>query len=289
LFKVDATGSETDLYNFRGYFGGGRPDGEIPEGVLTADPAGNFYGTTPFGGRHSSGTIFMLSKTGTETVLYNFTGSADGARPYSGVVRDAAGDLFGTTYFGGKGPCVGGCGTVFELSAARVFKTLHAFSGMSDGGNPYAGLILDAAGNLYGTTELYGDNRCGGGNGPGCGVVFDLSPSGTETVLHAFSGSPDGRNPYTALVRDNRGDLFGTTSFGGDTQCNGGYTCGVVFEVHASGKETVLHTFTGGRADGEVPYGGLARDGSGHLFGTTVSGGVGPCSGGCGIVFELSP
>ena len=107
--------------------------------------------------------------------------------------------------------------------------------------------------------------------------------------LHTFTGSPDGRNPYTRLIADARGNLYGTTSFGGDTQCNGGYSCGVVFEVRANGTERVLHAFTGGTTDGEVPYGGLVRDAAGNIYGTTVSGGTGLCSQGCGVVFELRP
>jgi len=289
VFKLDTSGNETVLHDFRSVFKG-KPDGQSPEGVLVADAAGNLYGTTPFGGPNSAGTIFKVHPGGSETVLYFFTGNSDGARPYSGVIRDAKGNLFGVTYFGGLSGCTGGCGTVFEFNTASgVLTTLYAFTGQADGGNPYGGLIQDRAGNFYGTTELNGDNQCSGGNGPGCGVVFELSPAGVETVLHAFTGSPDGRNPYTRLVMDDHGNLFGTTTFGGDSSCNKGYSCGVVYEVRRTGKEIVLHAFTGGRKDGEVPYGGLARDAAGNLYGTTVSGGTGACSGRCGTVFKLVP
>ncbi len=289
VFKLDSAGNETMLHDFRSVFKG-KPDGQSPEGDLVADAAGNLYGTTPFGGPDASGTIFEIDALGKETVLYSFTGGADGARPYSGVTRDAAGNLYGVTYFGGSDSCVGGCGTVFEFDTATgALTTLHAFTGQADGGNPYGGLIQDAAGNFYGTTELNGDNACSGGNGPGCGVVFELGSSGVETVLHAFEGSPDGRNPYTRLVMDGHGNLFGTTAFGGDSACNKGNSCGVVYEVDKNGKETVLHSFKGGRKDGEVVYGGLVRDRAGNLYGTTVSGGIGSCSRGCGMVFKLAP
>lgn len=290
VFKIDTTGGETLLHQFRGNFGSGKPDGQSPEGSLVSDAAGNLYGTTPFGGRYHSGTVFMLGKGGVETILHSFNGRGDGGRPYSGVIRDAAGNLYGTTYFGGSGSCVGRCGTVFKLTSAGALSTLYAFAGKADGGNPYGGLVRDDAGNLYGTTELYGNIACNHrGGGPGCGGVFKLDQTGHLTVLHTFAGSPDGSEPYTRLVMDKRGSLYGTTSFGGDSACNGGYSCGVVFEVSADGTETVLHAFTGGQTDGEVPYGGLVRDAAGNLYGTTVSGGVGPCSQGCGTVFKLTP
>ncbi len=288
MFRIDPAGHETVVYSFKGN-AANQGDGQGPEGVLTADGQGDLYGTTPFGGPNFVGTIFKIDVTGRESVLYAFTGGADGARPYSGVVRDSAGDLFGTAYFGGNAGCVGGCGTVFELDAAGRFHVVYAFTGQTDGGNPYAPPLLDARGDLYGTTELYGDAQCSGGNGPGCGVVFRLTHKGKLTVLRAFASTPDGRNPYTALVRDARGKLYGTTAFGGDPKCNGGYTCGVVYEIAPSGGETILHTFTGGKGDGEVAYGGVVPDAAGDLYGTTVSGGIGACSRGCGVVYRLKP
>lgn len=290
VFKIDQSGTETILHEFGGNFGSGPVDGQGPMGGLVSDRAGSLYGTTPFGGKDSSGTVFKLSKSGTETVLYSFTGAADGARPYSGVIRDAAGNLYGVTYFGGHGLCTGGCGTVFKLTRAGSLTTLYQFKGTKDGGNPRGGLVMDVAGNLYGTAQNYGDLNCNkrGGN-PGCGTVFKLNPSNKLTVLHTFSGSPDGATPSESLTIDNEGNIYGTASFGGDESCNGGYSCGVAFEVSASGQESVIYTFTGGATDGEVPYGGLVRDSSGNLYGTTVSGGTGPCSQGCGLVFKLSP
>jgi uncharacterized repeat protein (TIGR03803 family) len=290
VFEIHKGGKERLLYQFQGNFGSGKGDGQGPMGGLVADGAGNLYGTTPFGGANESGTIFRVTKSGVETVLYSFTGEGDGARPYSGVIRDDAGNLYGVAYFGGQGECTGGCGTVFELQASGAFETLYRFAGGADGGNPIGGMAMDAAGNLYGTAQNFGDTGCNkrGGN-PGCGTVFKISAARKFKVLHVFGGSPDGATPSENVILDAQGNLYGTTSFGGDKRCNGGYSCGTVFEVEAGGTESVLHAFTGGAKDGEVPYGGVIRDQAGDLFGTTVSGGVGPCNRGCGIVFELSP
>jgi uncharacterized repeat protein (TIGR03803 family) len=290
VFEVDKRGAETLLYQFQGNFGSGKGDGQGPKGGLVSNAAGNLYGTTPFGGAYESGTVFSVTKRGKERVLYSFTGYDDGGRPYSGVVRDAAGNLYGVAYFGGNQQCTGGCGTIFKLDNAGTLTTLYRFKGTKDGGNPIGGLVMDAAGNLYGTAQNYGNLKCNkrGGN-PGCGTVFKLGPANKFTVLHDFAGSPDGAVPSESLILDEQGNLYGTTSFGGDETCNGGYSCGVAFEVSASGHESVLYSFTGGKNDGEVPYGGLARDAMGNLYGTTVSGGVGPCSQGCGVVFKLTP
>jgi uncharacterized repeat protein (TIGR03803 family) len=290
VFKIDKAGNESVMYDFKGNFGSGNADGQGPMGGLVSDTSGNLYGTTPFGGKYESGTVFEITKSGSEKVLYSFAGGGDGARPYSGVIRDVAGNLYGVTYLGGHTHCTSGCGTVFELDSSGSFATLYQFKGGQDGGNPRGGLVMDANGNLYGSAQNYGDLSCNkrGGN-PGCGTIFEMTPTRKFMMLHSFGGSPDGATPSESLTLDKKGDVYGTTSFGGDQSCNGGYSCGVVFEIGASGQELVLHKFAGGKNDGEVPYGGLARDFSGNLFGTTVSGGVGPCNRGCGVVFKLAP
>jgi uncharacterized repeat protein (TIGR03803 family) len=290
VFAIDRSGSEHVLYSFKGNFGSGPADGQDPQGSVVADAGGNLYGTTPYGGKDNYGTIFKVSKGGTETVLYSFTGYADGGRPYSGVIRDAAGNLYGVAYIGAQSGCTGGCGTIFELKPSGSLKTLYSFTGKNDGGNPLGGLVMDAAHNLYGTAQNYGDLNCNkrGGN-PGCGTVFRFNAKRKLKVLHVFAGSPDGAVPSESLIIDRSGDLYGTTSFGGDSKCNGGYSCGTAFEIDPRGHESLLHTFVGGKDDGEVPYGGLTRDAADNVYGTTVSGGTGPCSGGCGIVFKLSP
>jgi uncharacterized repeat protein (TIGR03803 family) len=293
LGAQDTVPSYSVLYNFTG-----GADGANPPAGLIRDEAGNLYGTTFAGGLSGCGVVFKLDSSGNETVLYTFTCGADGANSVAGLIRDAAGNLYGTTANGGNTSatnCVpSGCGVVFKLDSSGQETVLYAFSGGGDGGLPQAGLIQDAAGNLYGTT-YYGGNTssssCFIGGSFGCGVVFKLDPSGQETVLYAFSGGADGANPSAGLIRDAAGNLYSTTQLGGNTSnaiC-GAAGCGVVFKLDPSGKETVLYTFTGG-ADGLDPYAGLVRDAAGNLYGTTGYGGnEGSFCYSCGVVFKLDP
>jgi uncharacterized repeat protein (TIGR03803 family) len=287
VFKLSPNGTETVLHTFTG-----GSDGANPNGALIADTAGNLYGNTTYGGDGGScshfggcGVVFKLSPDGTETVLHTFTGGSDGANPIAGLIADRAGNLYGTTFFGGgRGSCYRGCGVVFKLSPDGAETVLHTFTGGSDGSSPEAPLIADSAGNLYGTTD-YGGGIC---SGPfaGCGVVFKLSPDGVETVLHTFTGGRDGADPSAGLIADRAGNLYGTTFFGGGRgSCYGGTGCGVVFKLSPDGAETMLHTFTGG-SDGASPSVGLGliADTAGNLYGTTTSGGVGAN----GVVFKLS-
>jgi uncharacterized repeat protein (TIGR03803 family) len=161
--------------------------------------------------------VFKLSRTGRETVLHTFM-VTDGEDPIAGVILDAAGNLYGTTYGGGPGFSQG---TVFKLSKTGKYTLLHSFTGGDDGGGPTAGVILDAEGNLYGTTFLGGGTGCGGG---GCGVIFKLSRTGEETVLHSFTGT-DGDSPVAGVIHDAEGNLYGITSRGGD------YNYGTVFKL----------------------------------------------------------
>jgi uncharacterized repeat protein (TIGR03803 family) len=235
--------------------------------------------------------VVAQEATPTYSVLYTFTGGADGAYPIAGLIADGAGNLYGTTESGGQtgGLCGHGCGVIFRLDASGNKSVLYAFTG-SDGWDP-AGLILDRAGNLYGTTSLGGDTTC---NPPyGCGVVFRLDPAGNENVLYTFSSPRSGAEPYTALARDAAGNLYGTATAGGT---NGGPCpltagCGVLFRLDAAGNETVLHTFSGG-ADGATPYTALIPGTDGTFYGATINGGntTAPvcASVGCGVVFELS-
>jgi uncharacterized repeat protein (TIGR03803 family) len=188
-------------------------------------------------------------------------------------------------------------GAVYEISSNGDESLIYSFSGSSDGGNPSSALLLDSQGNLYGTTQNGGNEQCGG---TGCGVVFELSPQSggrwTEKVLYDFCSlteCADGERPlYEPLVMDAAGNLYGTTIFGGAYRnCNGG-TCGVVFKLEPDGKETVLHSFTGG-ADGAAPAVGVTMDAAGNLYGTTELGGDVKCGqvnhGGCGVVFKITP
>ncbi len=229
----------------------------------------------------------------TYNVLYNFTNGTDGGVPNGSLIQDKAGSFYGTTYQGAGSGCGGsGCGTVFKLTKTGTLTTLYTFTGGSDGGNPQAGVIL-SGNTLYGTTTYGGNLNCNIYNGSGCGVVFKLNiETGAETVLYSFTGGADGGVPwYAGLVRDDAGNLYGTTAFGG-----GGFAicpigCGVVYKVDPDEKtETVLHTFAG--SDGAHPDWSLTVDATGNvLYGTTIVGGstsgTGCADAGCGVAFSL--
>jgi len=311
VFEVSKSGQDTVLHNFTG-----DPDGANPYASLIRDTAGNLYGTTAAGGTANAGTVFKLSKAGTETVLYSFAGgTTDGCNPYGGLIRDTADNLYGTT----SGCGASSYGTVFELSKAGKETVLHSFA-YSDGADPYlTSLLMDAKGNLYGITSkggagygtVYKLSKNGtftllhsftGGTTDGCyasgtpwmdtkgnlygtaeecgssnlGIVWKLSKKGRETVLHHFAGGKsDGANPYAGVVMDAAKNLYGTTYAGGASNL------GMVYELNAKGTPTVLHSFAG--SDGENPYGGLIRDAKGGFYGTTFTGG----SGGAGTVWKL--
>jgi uncharacterized repeat protein (TIGR03803 family) len=265
VYKLNASGEETILHSFTG-----GNDGAVSYSSLLLDSAGNLYGTTLIGGIYSYGTIFKVSPMGKFSVVYSFTGDADGSLPEAGLIEDAANNLYGTTYWGGSGISNAGYGTVFKLAPNGVLTTLYTFTGSADGAYPSATLVRDAEGNLYGTTE-YGGVATGLA---GYGVVFRVSPDGRETVLHTFVGAPsDGQLPYAGVIRDSTGTLYGTTVLGGSQGINSG--AGTVFEIKAAEGETVLYNFTGG-ADGGYPQGILSRDATGALYGTTEGGGLWP-------------
>ncbi len=264
VFKLDTADQETALYSFTG-----GADGGFPFAGVIRDSAGNLYGTTYFGGASQWGVVFKLSAAGQETVLYSFTGRADGGSPEAGVIRDPAGDLYGTTYIGGPGGGNSSYGVVFKLNIAGQYSALYTFPPPADGAFPYAGVIRDSGGNLYGTTSL--------GGVANAGVVYEVHPTGRQRVLYTFTGGADGSNPQGGVVRDRDGNLYGTTPYGGSG-------AGVVYEVNKAGEETVLYTFTGG-ADGRIPYAGVIRDKAGNLYGTTTYGGTS----GKGVVFKLAP
>ncbi|MGA9043207.1 MAG: choice-of-anchor tandem repeat GloVer-containing protein [Terriglobales bacterium] len=261
--------TESVLYKFTG------TDGNNPIAGLAMDGQGNLYGTTFGGGSSNNGAVFKVDATGKETVLYSFTGGADGGTPWGSLVLDAQGNLYGTAEEGGAA----GHGVVFKLDPAGTETVLYSFAGGVDGSAPLGGLLLDAQGNLYGTTNYAGDAACVGfgGDSNNCGTVFKLSANGNETVLHAFTGTGgDGAEPFTEnLVMDGQGNLYGTAEFdGAPTSTSCPFGCGTVFKVDASGNETTLYEFTGeGNGDGATPYAGLVLDAQGNLYGTTSQGG----------------
>jgi len=272
VFKVDVSGTETLLHTFTD-----SPDGAEPTyGSLIQDANGNLYGTTSNGGSNGGGTVFKVVKSRgvwTERVLYSFGKRApDGIGPQAGLVRDAAGNLYGTTASGGGAEL----GTVFKLDTNGKEILLHAFGGTSrrDGALPYGGLIRDSLGNLYGTTMK-------GGISHSFGTVFKLEANHKEVVLHTFRGiSGDGAYPLGNLVMDPEGNLYGTTEQGGNDNCYPPLGCGTVYKVNKSGKETVLYRLKRTYAQGSDS--GVIRDGAGNLYGTSGGGAFG-----YGAVFKL--
>jgi uncharacterized repeat protein (TIGR03803 family) len=266
------------LYAFKG-----SPDGAAPwtGGTLTRDSAGNLYGATSNGGDSGNGTctlgcgtVFKVDPRGHETILYRFQEAPpDGNFPALGVTRDSAGNLYGTTYWGGTDTIAGAVYKVTEKGSETV---LYSFQAGMDGYRPQSTLLLDSAGNLFGTTE---------------GTVFELIESGQKTNLHVFTGAPDGNFALAGLIRDAEGNFYGTTYAAGNTGCLGNEGCGTLFKLDPAGKETILYRFTGGK-DGAYPeWGSLARDRVGNLYGTAFSGGLSAnncITLGCGVVFRLS-
>ncbi|MGA2696824.1 MAG: choice-of-anchor tandem repeat GloVer-containing protein, partial [Terriglobales bacterium] len=240
-----------------------------PAGSLAIDASGSVYGTTYLGGTYGLGTVFKVDSSGNETVLYSFNpGVGDGYEPFSGLVRDAAGNLYGATLVGGTN----GLGTVFEINTSGTETVIHNFpSNSQDGAEPWAGLVLDGKGNLYGTTYQGGADNYG--------TVFKISRAGTETVLYSFGPPPDGEGPTYGnnVIVDSAGNLYGMTASGG------AYGLGTIYKIDANGNETVLHSFSG--PDGRAPYSGLAFDPAGNLYGTTSAGGAY----GGGVIFRITP
>jgi uncharacterized repeat protein (TIGR03803 family) len=284
----------TVLHNFTG-----GQDGANPIAGLTMDRAGNFYGTTTYGGNSGYGTVYKLIRKGsawTFNPLYSFTGGADGRFPSGRVTIGSDGSLYGLTERGGENGCVqaGGCGVVFNLRPpARACKTtlcpwmetvLYRFSGNSDGWSPLGDLIFDETGNLYGIASA-GGYYGGACSSAGYGVVFELIPSHgnwTQSVLYTFTDGNDGADPEAGLMFDKAGNLYSTTNQGGV------YGFGTVFQLMLSGSvwtENTLHSFQR-ELDGFQPkYSGVISDQFGNLYGTTDDGGLG----GGGTVYELTP
>jgi uncharacterized repeat protein (TIGR03803 family) len=298
--QSDENWTQTVLYSF----GGNNTDGRVPLAGLIEDAAGNLYGTTSAGGANNYGIVFMLAPpsqsggTWTETVLYSFGASnADGIVPYAGLVRDTAGNLYGTTAGGSSG------GTAFKLAppsqsggswTETVLYNFCSATNCADGYSPFAGLIQDAAGNLYGTTPYGGVNTGADPYGSGGGTIFKLAPpsqssgSWTETVLYNFCSATncaDGSSPAAGLIQDAAGNLYSTTVFGGanpNTSAEGGYGGGTVFKLTppaSSGgnwTESVLYNFCAATSctDGSTPYDALIQDAAGNLYGTAYVGGT---------------
>ena len=267
--------TKTILYRFTNFH-----DGRNPIGDLLFDTSGSVYGTTTVGGDFGEGSVYELTPSNGEwvgSVLHGFTGGSDGAIPFSGLIADNAGNLYGTAGGGGDYRF----GTVFELTptgSGWVLTVLYAFRGGSDGGGPVGGLIFDQSGNLYGTTSS-------GGSGGG-GTVFEMTPSEAGLTFHLLYSFRGSAGPSANLTLDRAGNLYGTTA--GD----GTYQHGSVFRLtpdNGSWSETDLYSFTGG-SDGNTPMSIVTLDANGNLYGTTQTGGANDCGGrGCGVVWEITP
>jgi uncharacterized repeat protein (TIGR03803 family) len=312
--------TETVLYNFCSV--PSCKDGSFPTSTLTRDSGGNFYGTTPSGGAFNAGAVFELSPSGggwTESVLYSFTGGTDGSDPISYLTFDSAGNLYGTTYFGGDYECDNGygngCGVVFELSPVGpswAETVLHSFTFKGDGGSPEGGIIFDSKGNLYGgnvqgvfelspsgggwnaqliyegliteggvTMDVAG-NLFGGiyNQQHKTGAVFELSPSGGNWKSTVLHNFIDDNYPTGTFVFDSTGNLYGTTS--GDPCCGEGTVYKLTAAKNGKWTERTLYPFKG-TANGRQPFAGVVFDAAGNIYGTTIYGG----QYGMGTVFEL--
>ena len=295
VFKLTVSGTsytETTLYSFKG-----GNDGCIPVAGLVFDKSGNLYGTTKLGGSHSVGTAYKLAKSGStwsKSVIHNFGGTNDGEYPTGSLIIDSAGDLYGTTEGGGSHgdgeENVGG--TAFKLapnsSGAWTETIMHSFGGSGDGISPRAKLVEDSSGNFYGTTYL--------GGADSAGTAFKLAPKSgggySETIIHSFNPAfvsypVDGTNPAAGLVFDSKGNLYGTTTVGGDgsvgTYAGGG---GVVFELSPSGgtwNETILYPFFHTFYGTSILFSGVILDQSGNLYGAALEGGF------KGALYKLTP
>lgn len=277
---LHAASTEQVIYSFAG-----DEDGEYADTDLVVDSAGNIYGTTVQGGDFSTGTVFELSPSGstwTHTVLYDFTGGADGGQPYKGVTLDAQGNLYGTTVVGGSGGICAedGCGVVYKLTKSGSTWTqtvIYNFTGGKDGYEPGAGLTFDKQGNLYGMTPV--------GGAFGAGVIYQLKPQSDGSwkfrVIHTFTGGNDGGSGSAGrLIFDSAGNIYGVATTGG---ANGD---GTAFELTPNGggfKLKTLYSFKG-QPDAGFPYGAVIFDNSGNLYGTTYYDGANDL----GSVYKLS-
>lgn len=267
------------IYSFAG-----EDDGEYTDTDIAIDAGGNLYGTSVLGGEFGGGTVWQLSPVGggwVHTVLYNFTGGADGGEPYKGVTLDGAGNLYGTAVTGGSGSCEGGCGVTYQLTKSGDIWTqrvIHAFTGGADGSGPGARVAVDKRGNLYGMTPTGGAN--------GLGVIYLLRPKSgggwSFRVIHTFTGGADGSSGSAGKMVFRGGRVFGAATAGGN------HSAGAIFQLTPTQTGEwdfkTLYSFQGA-PDGVFPYGAVLFDSAGNIYGTTYYGGTN----GIGAVYKLSP
>jgi uncharacterized repeat protein (TIGR03803 family) len=260
VFKITAAGKYSILHTFGRLAG----DGASPGGPLTLDADGNMYGTTAFGGGTGFGTVFRVSAKGVETILYNFTGGLDGATPEANVIRDAAGNIYGTATAGGANSS----GVLFELSSQNVETVIYPFCSLADcadGGLPTY-IVRNSQGVFFGNASEFG-------------IIFEVTSEGVETALHSFClpggiDCDDGGGAIGPLLLSG-GNIYGTASQDGATE-------GIVYELTTTGTETTL--YNGSFRKGTFLFGGVVTDSVGNLYGTAAVGG----SHGVGSVFKLT-
>ncbi len=273
IFKLTPAGVFEPVYTF---CQSSCTDGAQPTAPLVQGSDGNFYGTTNIGGegacQFGCGTVFKITPNGVLTTIYSFCsqeGCPDGEFPAGGIVLGPDGNFYGTTSGGGGGSCWIGCGTIFRITPAGAFTTLHTFSG-SDGSNPYAGLLLGTDANLYGVTSSGGTQTNYGG------TLFKITPNGSLTTLYNFCSlwpCSDGSGPVGTLVQGTDGDFYGTTEFGGNEACPGHeVSCGTIFKMAPDSTLTTLHIFNG--TDGAELVAGLALGYDGNFHGVAEQGGA---------------
>jgi uncharacterized repeat protein (TIGR03803 family) len=265
VFKITPAGVETVLHSFAD----GTADGSNPQAALVQASDGNFYGTTSNGGASGLGTVFKITPAGVETVLHSFAGgTADGSVPFAALIQGSDGNLYGTTFRAGTADQ----GTVFKITLAGAETVLHSFAGgTADGGNPYAALLQGSDGNFYGTASNAGPG--------GAGIVFVITPTGSESIFHSFTGYRDSGGPTAALIQASDGNFYGT-SLGG-----GANNAGTIFKITPAGVETLIYSFAGGVSDGQGPYASLVQARDGNFYGTTHQGGTN----GDGTLFKITP
>ncbi len=276
VYKLTADGQESVIYAFQG-----GADGYAPGVTLLIDGEGNLYGAAA-GGDYGLGLVFKLTKEGTKATLHSFAGGTDdGGSPNGDLLADADWNLYGVTITGGTGDCTGGCGTVFKITSDGEESILYSFAGGSagDGSYPSGGLVMDAAGNLFGPTLGGGIVRPACSH-EGCGTVFQLTSDGQETIVYRFRGEEDGSGPSGRLAIDAEGNLYGTTARGGTNRRE----VGTIYKLAPDGSKTLLHSFQI-RPDGYTPSDGVILDEEGNLYGVSYFGGPNFN----GIVYRVTP
>ena len=261
VFQITTGGTLTTMHNFNHLSGMG---GSQPYAGLIQARDGYLYGTTTRGGSHNAGIVFRITTSGTLKTLHDLNYSLDGALPYAALVQATNGALYGTTPEGG-----GGAGTAFLMTLSGQFTAIYRFG--VHGSFPVAGLVQVSNGNFYGATS--------GGGFYSCGTLFEITPSGTFTPLHDFTGV-DGCYPQGTLVEGADGSLYGTAQAGG---AHNGFNAGTAFKISQSGTFTLLHTFD--QTDGAGPTGALIQTSGGNFYGTTYGGGANSK----GTIFEMTP